>query len=238
MERMRRRWQAQTAAESGPTVPLPAVPHAYTIAISRECGANGFLVAQAVGECLGWAVYDRELVQMLAEGMGVRTNLLEHMDERRANWLRECVEFFADIPTVSQSAYVRHLVETLLTLAAHGECVLLGRGAPQILPPSSTLRVRLVAPLAERIRVIQERRSLSPEEAARWIERVDRDRRGFVKDHFQLDPAEPHNYDLVLNTGRLPVAECAEIVTGALRRRQTQTPVRRAGRMSPAPLPV
>ena len=43
------------------------------------------------------------------------------------------------------SGYVHRLIQTLLSLAAKGECVILGRGAAQALPPQTTLRVRLVA---------------------------------------------------------------------------------------------
>jgi len=216
--RTRKQWEKSLAVEAGPSAPRRPAPLAYTIALSREAGANGRLVARAIGERLVWPVYDRELVEMIAEGMGVRTGLLEGMDEKQANWLRECVEAFASVPSVSHSAYVRHLVETMVTLAARGECVIVGRGAPHVLPPATTLRVRLVGNLPDRVDVIQARRNLSPDDAARWVDKVDRERAGFVRDHFQADPADPKNYDLVLNTSRFSVAECAELVIAALQR--------------------
>jgi len=124
----------------------------------------------------------------------------------------------AAVPTVTQSTYVHQLVESLMSLASLGECVIVGRGAAQILPAETTLRVRLTAPLRDRIRVIQKREGLSPDEAGRWVSRRDAERAQFVKDHFHKDPADPGLYDLVLNSARFDVSSCADIIVEALRR--------------------
>jgi hypothetical protein len=211
-------WESRHLAETRCGAERPRAP--MTIAISREAGANGGLIARAIGELLGWPVYDRELVQLVADSMKVRASLLHDLDERRTNWIRECMEGFGSGPSVTQSAYLHRLVETLLALAANGECVIVGRGAAVLLPSATTLRVRLIAPREYRIAVIQERRNLTREEAARWIEMTDRERSGFLCDHFAADPTEPKNCDLVLNSARFTVAECAEIVVAAAERLQ------------------
>ena len=56
------------------------------------------------------------------------------------------------------------------------------------------------------------------EETARHIEATDRDRAEFVREHFRRDVADPRNYDLVLNTSRFTVAECADLIIESLRR--------------------
>jgi cytidylate kinase len=196
---------------------------AFTIALSREAGTNAPLIARALGQRLGWAVYDRELLQRVAQEMNLRTSLLQHMDEKGKHWLQECMEAFTGGPAASTDAYVRHLLETLLSLAARGECVLVGRGAPQVLPPATTLRVRLVAPLADRIEVIRQRFGFSRAEAARWVQAADVDRVRFVKDHFHKDSTAGCDYDLILNTARFSVEACADIIVEALRRLQGQT---------------
>jgi cytidylate kinase len=156
--------------------------------------------------------------------MGVRAELLESVDEQRVSWLRECVEDFAGVPGVRASAYVHHLVETLLALAAHGACVILGRGAAQFLPRETTLRVRLVAPLQERIAAISRERGLTWEEATDYLDRIDRGRIQFVRDHFHKDPTDLQQYDLVLNAGRFSVAGCADLVIAALHHLQARRP--------------
>ena len=44
---------------------------------------------------------------------------------------------------------------------------------------------------------------------------TDRQRQSFVKDHFLKDPADPHHYDLVLNTSTWSVSDCLEASTGS-----------------------
>lgn len=230
MERTRQRWQTRHAPEAtAGSSPAPSPP-AWTIALSRETGTSGTLVAREIGERLGWAVYDRELLERVAEEMGLRARLLESVDEKRKSWLQECLEAFTSAPAASKSAYVRHLVETLLSLAAHGECVIVGRGAAQVLPVATTLRVRLVGPVEHRLATIRQQLGMSAEEATRWVAQTDEERVRFVKDYFQKDPTDPGRYDLVLNTSRFSVAECAALVIAALHQLQTHAQVKHPAR--------
>lgn len=193
-------------------------PRAYSIAISRQTGARGNTIAREAGQQLGWLVYDHELLERIAQEMKVRVSLLESVDERRVNWLEEQVEAFAHVPYVSENAYCRHLVQTVLSLGLHGECIILGRGANFILPARTTLRVRLVAGLEDRIGVMAQEFGISSHEAARLVRETDRQRAAFIREHFHQDVADPLHYDLVLNTSRLTVAECARLVVSALRK--------------------
>jgi cytidylate kinase len=195
-------------------------PIGFTIALSRATGARATSVARVLGQKLGWHVYDHELLELIAKEMGLRTRLLESVDERRGSWIQDTMAGFALVPLVSETGYVRHLVETLLSLASHGSCILVGRGAAHILPAATTLRVRLVAPLEDRIAVMSRELHVPRDEAARRVKTMDRERTAFIKDHFQRDPENPVNYDLVLNSSRFSVAECADVIVDALRRLQ------------------
>jgi cytidylate kinase len=218
LTRAHQHWQARPQAQGGGMPVLPA----FTIAVSREAGTHAAAIAREVGDRLGWPVYDRELLQRIADNMGVRRTLLESVDERHVSWLNECLEGFATVAAVSQSAYVRHLVETLLSLSTHGQCVIVGRGATNVLPLATTLRVRVVAPLDHRIEAVRREHGISPKEAARKVETTDRERSRFVKDHFLIDTAASHNYDLILNVARFARAECADLIIAALDRLRAQ----------------
>jgi cytidylate kinase len=110
--------------------------------------------------------------------------------------------------------------------------VIVGRGAAQVLPVETTLRVRLVAPLEWRIVAISQKLGISREQAARQIHMIDHERVRFVKDHFHKEATDPRQYDLILNSSRYSVGECAELIVEALRRLQAHGPVG-----SPTPLP-
>lgn len=226
MERARQQWRTRRdlALSLGPQqTPGPHRPP-FTVALSSDPGTDGHAVAQAVGERLGWQVYDHELVEQIARQMGVRTELLESLDQKRTNWLGELFQILFTGEAVSEAAYAHQLAQTLFALAAHGECVIVGHGGAQILPPTTTLRVRLVAPRHERIAAVQRQSGRSRQEAERWVEQMDRERRAFIQEHFHKDPADPEQYDLLLNTCRFSPKQCADVLVAALGQLQGTAP--------------
>lgn len=193
---------------------------APTLTITRQAGTPGTSLAQEVGQRLNWPVYDHELVEKIAGDMGARASLVKAVDERNQNWLVDSLRAFGSPHPVTESSYVRHLVETVLALGARGKCVIVGRGASFILPAASVVRVRLVAPLEERIAAVCRDRECSRNQAATWVGRIDRERRQFVRNHFLTDPDEPTHYDLLLNMAHWTIAEAADLVLRALRLRE------------------
>jgi len=212
------------AAHVGTAAEL-AAPTKFTIALSRECGTYGAAIAREVGNRLGWPVYDSELLQHIADDMGVHRTLLESVDERQENWLSACLENFFATQHVDSTVYFRRLVEAVLSLASHGNCVIVGRGATKVLPAATTLRVRIIAPLEHRIEAIQKEKNVTRKEAAARVDIVDRERNRFVQTHFGIDPADPAQYDLVINTASYSAGECADIILAALEKLTKKRPV-------------
>jgi cytidylate kinase len=212
LEHTQHHWQQRRHAGAAGARP------AASIALVREAGTPGTSVAREVGARLGWQVYDHELLERISQESGLRLNLLENIDERQKNWLTESVEAFEAVPAVSENTYVRHLVQTVLSLGTLGHCVIVGRGAAFILPLDRTLRVRLVGDLEHRIEGAAHRQGLTRAEAARWVEQKERERTRFVRDHFLKDSTDPHHFDLILNTSRWSIADCADVIVEAARR--------------------
>jgi hypothetical protein len=189
----------------------------FTITVSRESGAQGKLAAAEIGRLLGWPVYDREIMEKIAERLGRPASHVEGVDERPVGWFEECLTGLLAGQRVAPGTYLRHLVGVIRGLGLIGHCVIVGRGANCVLPPATTLRVRLVAPPADRVRVVAARHGLSADDAAKWVARTDRQRLDFVRDHFHKDAAAADQYDLVLNSARLSVPECARTAVDVLR---------------------
>jgi cytidylate kinase len=206
-----------------PSLPLPhELPSSFTIALSREVGSGGKLVAREVARRLNWPVYDHELLEQLAKELKVDVYQLEAVDERPGNWLAECLQAFANVASVTEVTYFRRLLRMLTALGARGESVIVGRGAGIVLPFETTLRVRVVAPLKDRIALIVRERGLKLTEAAHFVETKEHERLQFIKDHFHKDLTDPLNYDLVLNGSRFDVDESAELIIQALHRLQAR----------------
>ena len=219
MEHLCRYWNFQRQTAGSPS----GDHHAFSIAISREAGARGSLIGQEVGKELGWTVYDHQLVDRIAQDMGVRTKLLETVDEKQIGWLQETVESALAVPMVTEPAYVHHLVQTVHALGVHGQCVIVGRGAPFILPKEMCLRVRLRAPLSDRVAVLSKDLNLSRDDVNRRVEAIDRERRNFVRTYFHRDPNDLSHYDLIINTSRFSVRACTRLISEALRDLQALT---------------
>jgi hypothetical protein len=90
VEKACRHWELRRQAVQQREV-SPRTAAAFTIALSRQAGTQGTLVAHEVGNLLGWHVYDHELLELIAQQMGLRTALLESIDERQQSWLRESI---------------------------------------------------------------------------------------------------------------------------------------------------
>lgn len=206
-------------------------PH-FSIALSREAGSGGFRVAREIGKRLNWPVYDHELLEHLATELHVDVDQLEFVDERPGNFLVDSLKAFSAVSNVTEVKYFRRLINLIMALGEHGECVIVGRGAPFILPVATTLRVRLLAEGKDRVASVARERGLNPTEAAKFVENTDRERIRFIKDHFHKDPSDPQNYDLVLNCSRFTGEECAEIIVGAVRHLQAHKASVRHGQAS------
>ena len=211
-------------AEDQPQAEQPEAPtgSAFTIAFSREAGSGGITVAREVGRRLSWPAYDQELLENLAKELNVDISLLEDYDERRGSFLVDTIKAFSAAASVSEVTYFRRLVRMIQVLGARGECLIVGRGSTFVLPPETTLRVRIVASRDDRIAFMVREHKLSPVEAARFVDTKDRDRHKFIKDHFHKDPADPQNYDLIINRSRFSVDETADLVIEALQRMQAR----------------
>ncbi|MEQ8211526.1 MAG: cytidylate kinase-like family protein [Lacipirellulaceae bacterium] len=219
LERAYQHWRERGALLQVHPKSAKELPSPVTIAISREKGTGGEVVARRVAQELGWPCYDRELVETIAEDSGVRADLLEKLDEKRPNWIAECLESFSDGKHMSGAGYAKRLRDTLLALYCHGNCVILGRGAAQVLPPANTLRVCLIAPKLFRIREATGRLGVS-EKAEKEVAHADRDRVDFVKSYFHKDPKNLRDYDVVLDASRLGEETMVRLLVAAAKAKQ------------------
>ncbi len=188
---------------------------ALTIALSRQAGSRGAEIAQAVGAKLGWSVFDHELLDRIGQEKGLQAQLLERLDERHMSWLEEMATAFALHSASAETRYLRSLLELFASLSRAGHCVIVGRASAQVLPADTTLRVRIIAPRADRIAQVQRSKHLSAAEAERWVDRTDQERRGFTQHYFRKDPWAAECYDLILESSRLGIETCADLIARA-----------------------
>jgi cytidylate kinase len=197
--------------------PAPFAARSLTIALSREAGARGGTISQRVGRKLGWGVYTQEMLEYIAQEEAHIENILESLPPAGTAWVSARLEALLREQRVSQHPSVRSLARAVLALGVQGEAVLVGRGAGFLLPPASTLHVRVVAPLADRIAYMSQWLRLTLDEAAELVELRDRKRGEFIAMHFHRQPNDIYQYDLLLNSSLLGEDLCVELIVQAAR---------------------
>jgi CMP/dCMP kinase len=209
------RWEAaRRSAEEGDDLGFRPM-----IAISRDYAGGGTDVAEEVAKRLSFHVYDRDLVEKIAETGHARAALVRSLDERLVDSMSNWINSQFRVGALSHSEYLRTLCEVLLGLSRHGRGVIIGRGAQFILDPAYTLRVRAFAPLEVRIERVMQREKVERVAAQARIRDIDAERRAFTFRHFGKELAAHEHYDLVLNTGTLPIPVCADLVVSTFRAR-------------------
>lgn len=201
----------------------PAVleaPLGLTVAISREAGARGGSIAKRLGKQLGWQVYTQDLLEFMCGNETARAQLLADMPEQAINWANHQIERLRDEQIVNPKVELGEMPRLILTLAARGNIVLVGRGAGHLLPRESTLHVRIVAPLQDRVSYMAQWLRLTPEEAALQVRDRDDKRAEFLYKYFNRRAAELYDYDLILNSKLLGEDICTDLIAQAVRAKE------------------
>ncbi len=80
------------------------------------------------------------------------------------------------------------------------------------------LRIRLIAPLALRVRAIIEREGVSPQDAERVIHERDANRRRWTQAMYGVELDDPRLYDVVINLETMSVPSACSMVMAVARR--------------------
>lgn len=195
----------------------PLIPASLTVTVSRETGSRGGTIAHRAARKLGWPVYNQELLEYIAQEGPFSQGVTQTQTPAVAEWIEHTLDVLRQEQHLSRHPAIAELARVVLALGAEGECVLIGRGAGCILPAESTLDVRIIAPLPDRIAYMSQRLRLSLEAAADEVRQRDQQRAEFIATHFHRQPADIYQYDLVLNSNHLGEELCAELIAQAAR---------------------
>jgi cytidylate kinase len=216
-ERQMRLWGLQLQAQQRLAEQEPVVPRVSQltkpyVAISRDTGSDGAELGRKISEQLGWKVFDRELLDYMAEQYHLSRVSLDFVDEKAASWFHEMFGKWLDAQIVSQAEYVTRLGAIILLAAQHESTIFVGRGAQFLLPRELGVAVRVIAPLKQRVDRIMQQRECSRSEAEKYVVETDAGRDEFVRRYFHRNGADPGLYDLVLNLQYMTLDEAAELI--------------------------
>jgi len=195
------KWQREKAAVS-----------VYTITISRQAGAGGSEIARILAKKTNMDLMAGQIIQRVAESSKMSTKVVETLDEKAVTTMESWINSMFVSRHLWPSDYLKHLTMVMGTIGKHGNAIVVGRGAGYILPPETTFRVKIIAPLEYRIETMMQIRNLSHAEAQKYIEKRDADRIAFVRKYFQTDAMDPTSYDLVINTEKVGIEGAVDTI--------------------------
>lgn len=201
----------------------PRVRRAVTI--SRQVGCGAVLIAERLAHYLQqctpddhaeWTVFDRELMDKVLADHNLPKYLAQFLPEDSASRIQDSL---ADLFHVHPPTHevVKQTAETILQLAGLGNAIIIGRAGSIITARMpNVLRVRLIAPIEDRIARICRDDHKTPEEARRFCLEEEQARLRYVKTYFHADISDPLHFHLVINTSSVGIENTARIIGDAV----------------------
>ncbi len=200
-------------------------PATLVVAISRQIGAGGAYVGQALSRRLGVRYVDREILQQAAALLGREEGDLEPLEERAASmWDRMATILSLGAPeapfvppplaTIGEDELFEVESQVMREIASREDAIFVGRGASWVLRAHpGVLRVFLNATEERRAERILQSYALRDLEAARQIvRRSDQQRARFVQALLGAPWTSPGSYDVCVNTTDVSLDETTEML--------------------------
>ena len=174
------------------------------ITIGRQYGSGGSELGQILADKLGYAFYDKEIIEMTAGTTGYSSNYVgEHQESLTNSLLYDLVNHMYTFPETespkdkifdAQSKVIKEIAEK-------GHCVIVGRCADQILKDrTDCLNIFLHAPLKNRIKRVMGKKNLTEKDAKQLILREERRRADNYHYYTRQIWGASANYHLSLDT--------------------------------------
>ena len=198
------------------------------ITLSHQYGSGGSLIAQELGQRLGWSVWDKEIVQKIASQQNVAEGYVENKDERVGSFIERAVGFFGvggfetayNIPPplrLSDAQLARLTRGLIEDVAKEGKAIIVGRAGNYILADRlNTLHVFVFAPMGVRIERTMEVAKLTRSEAEHRIAGMDKIRTEYVHSLYQAEWRDPQGYHLQLDSGEWGEEGVADLIMWGL----------------------
>src|SRR6266699_907095 len=198
------------------------------ITISREYGSGGGEIARRLAKRRGRGLIDHEAVIRVAQELGVTEAEAAVHDEYAEGLVSRILSsmqavdpaMYAAGPvslTTNAHEYHKALEKVVTSAATAGHVVIVGRAAQVILAGQrDVLHVRVVASIEQRVPYVMLREGLDQDAARKRIQTKDRDRVRYLQTQYRVHPADPHLYDLVLNSNIIDLDSIVDLINLAI----------------------
>ncbi len=182
------------------------------IAISREFGSEGHEIARIIAEDLGLKLYDRSMLDEMADNMGIKVEVLEKHDEKPRNFfltrtVGKYTNSMEEIVADMQFDFIKEKAES-------GESfVIVGRCADSVLRGMEGLITIFVIGTKEaKVKHVMEKFNKNESEALIKMARHDKKRSQYHNRHSDGKWGDSRFYDLCINSSLLGVQGTVKIL--------------------------
>jgi cytidylate kinase len=199
------------------------------VTISASYGAGGSVVGPQLAERLGVPFLDRAIPVAVARQLEVSVDEAISQEEvprdtftRWMSHFAPAVQLFGGAPiphevTAMHDEQFRVATEKVLREYAENGAVILGRAGAVVLHEwPGALHVRLDGAPERRLEQAMRILEVDADEARRELKTSDVAREGYVKHWYGVDARDPSCYDVVLDSTRLPLDACVELLARAV----------------------
>ena len=192
------------------------------ITISREYGAGGHTIGKRVAQELGIEIYDKDIVRETVRASGFETEVVQEEEEDVSKASTFLKSLCSSSVHYRDPQEVIHEVQTavILQFAKKGPCVILGRCADDMLRESDmdVLNVFIHADdLHRAVRISEMTGITNATELQKLMAKKDSSRRNYYEHYTHKKWGDSHNYDLTLDSGKLGVDLCVQMIVEAAR---------------------
>ena len=189
------------------------------ITIGREFGSGGREFGKRLAEELGYAYYDREIMEEISKRTQLAESYIHHIVEGAPGVYYPITvgkTLHAAEPDYLLRQYTSVYAEqanTIRDMAEKSDCVIVGRCADYILRDrKDCLHVFICSDMASRARRIVERYGQTPKAPEKRLAEKDQKRKVYYKNYTGRVWGQAQNYDICLNSGALGVDTCTDMI--------------------------
>ena len=203
------------------------------ITLSRQFESGGDEVARLLCEKLGYQYFDKNMMVQVGHEMGLSAGVIQSAVDFKPvakglleRWFGSAQRMTGGDPSswtfsgrgdALQDLTIANLMDIINAGYKKGNVVIVGRGGMAALQNKpDVLHVRIQAPLALRVKRLQERENMTPELVQKTIRERDLSDVDWIKRFFGLDSHEPSLFDLIINTAKITPANAADLIVKAL----------------------
>lgn len=193
----------------------------YYITIARQFGSLGRPIARELSEMLGIEYYDRDIVERAANELKLPVSVIHSEEEKSVKSSFFNMLFPLGTDGLDKQDKIFEAQKKIITsFAEKDSAIFVGRCADHILKDyPNVLNIYIYAPKKERYLNCVNALKMSPKEAKKMMEEVDRAREQYWRRYAGHAPADFESTHLMINSSLFGIHDTAKILANIVKDR-------------------